>query len=220
MTLAIDYRPLADVVRHEANPKDHDLPLIIDSIRRFGFLDPVVIDQRTGIMAAGHGRVEALTILEQWVKAGEIDQQGRPYEVPAGVDVDDAGGWRVPTVVGWESADDLEAEAVLVALNQTTVEGGWDDEALLALLERLAAAEVAFDGIGFDEHDLSDLRVILSDLDDLDTIADGYEHPDDEPGEAVLRLLLNREVLDAWKAHAVGYDGDSAALAALLAAAE
>ena len=56
--LRIEYVALADLKRHPRNPKDHDLGAISRSVNRFGFTAPVIIDERTGYLAAGHGRIE------------------------------------------------------------------------------------------------------------------------------------------------------------------
>lgn len=154
-TLAIEYAPLTELVAHERNPKAHDVELVARSIARFGFADPVVIDERTGKLAAGHGRLAALTRLR--------DDDADP---PEGIEVDDAGEWLVPRVVGWRSASDSEAEAALIALNRTTEVGGWDEPALLELLEDLAALDDGLDGIGYGSEDLAELRARLDELDE------------------------------------------------------
>lgn len=125
MSLQIEYVPLGALVRHEANPKAHDIDLVVASVRRFGFVDPVVIDERTGKLAAGHGR---LTALERMRDHGD--------DPPAGIRRE-KGDWLVPQVTGWASASDSELDAALVALNRTTEAGGWDDRALLDILDRL-----------------------------------------------------------------------------------
>lgn len=168
---------LLDELRgHDRNVKLHDLQLVIRSLRRFGFADPVVVDQRTGLLAAGHGRTAAL-------RAMRDDGEDRPEFVLS----DESGRWLVPTFVGWSSKDDLEAEAAMVALNRTTEAGGWDDAGLADLLARLEEAKDRWDGIGWDADDLADLRSRLSvqiDLapdggfDDLgDTIGTTHECP-------------------------------------------
>ena len=94
--------------------------------------------------------------------------------------------------------------------------GGWHDAALVDLLARLDAVDGGFDGVGFDSHDLDDLRALLEGVDDLDDIADGYD-PDDPGNLPVLRLQVERGVMDRWKVHAAGYTTDTEALSALFA---
>jgi hypothetical protein len=146
----VEYVPLGDLaaMRDPANPKAHDLGAVVSSIRRFGFTAPVVVDERTGRLAAGHGRVEALEVLH-------ADDPATP---PDGVHRDGDRGWLVPAVRGWLSRDDAEARAYLVADNQLTTAGGWDDGALAALLHDLAASGVDVrTGVGFSDDDLAAL---------------------------------------------------------------
>jgi ParB-like chromosome segregation protein Spo0J len=51
---------LDDIRPHPENPKTHSIPLIQDSLRRFGFTAPLLVCERTGYLAAGHGRRAAL----------------------------------------------------------------------------------------------------------------------------------------------------------------
>lgn len=142
----LDFLPLDDVVPAARNPKGHDLDGIQRSITRFGFVSPAVIDQRTGRMVAGHGRVLALRAMRD---AGQSP--------PAGVQLD-ADAWMVPMLVGWSSRSDAEAEAFLVADNEWTVRGGWDDAGLGQMLADIAEADPDLMAVtGFTEDDLSKL---------------------------------------------------------------
>lgn len=151
--------PLDEFTPHPENPKAHDLDAIITSIRRFGFADPVVVDQRTGLTVSGHGRIEALQVMRD---------RGDP--APDGVE-----GWKVPTYTGWASADDDDARGMIVALNRLTETGGWDDQALAGLLDQLATVDNGLDGIGYVGDDLGELR------DRLDALMppDPTDDPDD-----------------------------------------
>jgi hypothetical protein len=97
----------------QRNPKKHALPALRDSIGRFGYVEPIVLDERTGRLVAGHGRAKALSLMKA--------KGGKP---PAGVAEKD-GEWLVPVLRGWASRSDQEAEAYLLASNQLTVAGGW-----------------------------------------------------------------------------------------------
>lgn len=142
---AVKRVPLDELLEsgHPGNPKAHDIPTVMASIRRFGFADPVIRDERTGRIAAGHGRTLALAEIR--------DAGGDP---PEGI----TGKWEVPVYVGWASKDDTEAEAALVALNRTTELGGWDDQALADLLGQLSEVEAGWDGVGYGQDDLDALR--------------------------------------------------------------
>lgn len=140
MVKRIELMSLEALQAHPLNPKDHDLGAIQESVQRFGFVDAVIIDERTGRLVSGHGRVETLRAM----RAGGQ----RP---PEGLDAE----WRVPVQRGWASKDDGEASAYLVAANRTVELGGWDDAKLTTLLAELAkTGEGALVGVGFDTDDV------------------------------------------------------------------
>lgn len=151
---AIRRVPLDQLSPAASNVKGHDVELVVASIARFGFADPLVVDQRTGELLAGHGRLQAVTRLRELVEAGTTDPRtGEPYTRPDGIN----DGWEVPVYVGWSSTDDTEADAARIALNRTTEVGGWDDGALLALLDDLVDTS-SLDGVGFAEEEIEALR--------------------------------------------------------------
>lgn len=161
-TEAVGHRPLDEIQPHPGNPKQHDIGLIVGSLRRFGFLDPVVIDQRTDLLVSGHGRCEALRSMRE---NGE--------EPPTGVAGED---WRVPVYEGWSSRDDDEAAAALVALNRSTEAGGWDDAALRTILDRLSDIG-RLDGVGYSDREIERLR-------------DRLDHVDPPPAQQTFSLEL------------------------------
>ena len=137
----IELVALTNLKPNPINPKNHNEDLLDKSLSTFGYIDPIVIDERTGMMISGHGRKETLDLMR---KDGK--------EPPAGVTVKN-GEWMVPVVKGWASKDDTEANAALVALNRTTEQGGWDRENLLPILQELSEANI-LDLVGFAESDL------------------------------------------------------------------
>lgn len=149
MTRTIEYLHLSTLTADPANPRTHALDTITDSITRFGYLEPIVRDERTGFIVSGHGRTEAL-----------LASQAAGEQPPEGVQADGA-DWLVPVVTGWASRDDAEARGALIALNRTGQLGGWDDTALLDLLNQLSTTDPGFTGIGFDVNDLDDLTARL-----------------------------------------------------------
>lgn len=149
----VEYRPLADLRANPRNPKAHADDTISESVKRFGYIEPIVLDGRTDYIVSGHGRTEALRRAEA---AG-----GEP---PEGVMIDrQSGAWLAPVVVGWESGDDLEAAAALIALNRTTELGGWIDETLLQSLDLLSQVEGGLAGVGYTEADIEVLRALTED---------------------------------------------------------
>lgn len=167
-----EYIPLDHLQADEANPKDHDLAVIDASIGRFGMIDQIVRDDRTGKIISGHGRHATL-----------ISMRNRGETPPEGVRVDAGGHWLVPVIVGWASRTDSEARAALIALNRTTELGGWVDDELLSLLDGLSAeGEHGLDGVGFDDESIEALRVRLDAeaLVDKFTQRQGDYEPDDD----------------------------------------
>src|SRR5699024_5971856 len=97
----ITYQPLDQLQPHPANPKDHDVGAVIASIHRFGIAGPIIVDQRTGYLLAGHGRVKALKAIR--------DDGGTPPEgVTVADDPDNAGEWVVPVMDSWASRTDYD----------------------------------------------------------------------------------------------------------------
>ncbi len=64
----IIFSKLDSIICDERNSKDHDVGEISKSVSRFGFVEPLIIDERTGKLVAGHGRLKTLRALEQNLK--------------------------------------------------------------------------------------------------------------------------------------------------------
>ncbi len=107
------------------------LKQIAESIRTFGFTNPVLIDQANNILA-GHGRVEAAKLLGL-------------SEVPC---------------VRIEHMSEAEKRAYVIADNKLALNAGWDEELLAIELQGLLATEdIGFDigVIGFDVAEIDSL---------------------------------------------------------------
>ena len=141
----IEHLALSQLESWPHNPKQHATSAIIESIERFGFVTPLVVDENTGRLIAGHGRLEALI---------KIKAAGHPP--PARVSIKD-GDWLVPVLRGIGFSNEKEAEAYLVADNQTTIRGGWDEGALQALLVNHLDS---LPGIGFMPSEIEALRML------------------------------------------------------------
>ena len=111
-------------MRDPTNVKGHAEGVISESIGRFGYVEPVVADERTGKLVSGHGRIESL---HSDRLAGDVID-GAPAVPPDGVQVADNGDWLVPVVRGWASRDDDEARAFMVTANRAPELGGWTDD--------------------------------------------------------------------------------------------
>jgi len=115
--MKLAYVPLSEVETYPRNPKDHDDDLIRASVLRFGFNDPMAINETTGKLLEGHGRLEALR---------ELKDAGKPAPKLIRVRKKDE-EWLVPMVRGIAFDTDAEAEAYMVAHNRASESGGWVD---------------------------------------------------------------------------------------------
>lgn len=145
----VEYMPIAAIEPAPRNPKAHAVEAIAKSVDRFGLAELPLIDERTGRLVAGHGRLDDLIARRR---------DGEPP--PAGVRVGPGGDgdWLVPVIRGWASTSDEDAEAYLVASNRLSDLGGWDDEGLHDLLSDLAEQDAALLAVtGYTEDDMAGL---------------------------------------------------------------
>ncbi|MFD0352989.1 ParB N-terminal domain-containing protein [Streptomyces sp. NPDC127110] len=170
----ITYIPLTDLPPDPVNPKKHEVERLIASIQDHGFIETPVLDERTGLPIAGHGRRKAL-----------IEMQTRGEPVPAGLLVDDDGGWLVPVTRGWSSTDDRQARAVLILLNRLSAAGGWEAGLLSEILEDLVTSDTElFDSLGFADDEMEELLRQV-DPEQLPQGPDGTDSPEhqERPGD-------------------------------------
>lgn len=155
---SIEYVSLDEIRPADRNPKRHDHDTLRASFRRFGFVEPIVRDDRTGKLVAGHGRCDELRM------ARSRDADNPPPGVRLGIDR----SWLVPVLVGWRSTNDDEAQAYVIASNRTVEGGGWDDSILADVLTEWDDPEM-FAGIGYTLDDaLAMLSKSLGQMDDDD----------------------------------------------------
>lgn len=123
--LSIEYHDFSEVVKWPRNPKDHDSPTIQRSIVRFGFTSPVIVDEKSGKLVAGHGRLESLRRLKK---------NKRPC--PKGIR-EDGEKWLVPVVKGVSFDSTEEAEAYLLIDNRLVEIGGWQEDILAEIFSSM-----------------------------------------------------------------------------------
>lgn len=140
----IEYINLSTLVGAQRNPKDHDMTALSDSMYKFGFTSPLLMNEKTNRIVSGNGRRDVLMMLKS---------MGKPP--PFGIKVDENNNWLVPVVRGLNFGDD-DDEAYLIADNRITELGGWDEGLLAEMLSDLAALE-KLSGTGFDEEDVDKL---------------------------------------------------------------
>lgn len=169
------YMRLDEMHEADLNAKGHDGPRIRGSIGQFGFIDQAILDERTGKMVAGHGRLAQLR-----------DMHADGQNAPDGIIVDADGMYRWPVTRGWSSRSDTEAHVVGVTLNRLTEAGGWDD--LHTLTEILSS------GYDLDPKLLEVSGYTLQELDTLRALTGDQGDDDDEDDESI----LNRTDRAAW----------------------
>ena len=137
--IRVEYLDFEEVEKWPRNPKDHDLHEIRKSFTRFGFIKPVLIDEGTGKLVAGHGRLDTLRLLK--------DHQA---PAPRGVRIEED-RWLVPVLRGVKFTDPAEAEAYLLADNRIGQLGGWKKDVLDIMIEEMADVDGLLEGTGFEE---------------------------------------------------------------------
>lgn len=188
--LTIGYLYVDELVSADRNAKGHDLDLVDASMDRYGYGEPILLDERTGKILSGHGRRDVLLQRQQ---DGKI--------APRGVKVDDAGRFLVPVARGYSSANDDEALGAGITFNQATVAGGWNWQLLLPDLERLEALDqslAGLDALGFTQSDIVDLRAMLGSLDDLETQQRAVGEPGERDFWPVIRLRVSPDTKKRW----------------------
>lgn len=175
----IEHLPLSAIPRAARNPKAHSLQPIRASIEKFGCTVAGVLDERTGRLVAGHGRLASLTAMQ--------DDGVHP---PEGVTAD-GDDWLVPIVRGWSSRSDAEAEAYLVADNRLSEVGGWDDRVLVEVLDEIADDNPDLLVLaGYSQTDLDDMIAALGEPPTLDDLEKEYGDPDDSDLWPMLRFKV------------------------------
>jgi ParB-like chromosome segregation protein Spo0J len=156
----------AALTPRSGNPRTHSekqLRQIADSIRTFGFTNPILVDHDNGIVA-GHGRVEA-------AKRLKLES--------------------VPTI-RLEDMTEAEIRAYVIADNRLAENAGWDRELLAIELQHLYELDLDFD-VTTTGFEMPEIDVLFGELQagesDSDKPDPGDEVPDvDESVPAVTRL--------------------------------
>lgn len=123
--------PVADLVPYARNARTHSdaqVAAIAGSIREFGFKNPVLVDDRNGIIA-GHGRVLAAQKL----------------------------GFMTVPVIELTHLTEAQKRAYILADNRLAEQAGWDRELLALEVADLSELNVDLSVVGFDGAELDAL---------------------------------------------------------------
>lgn len=130
--------PLSQVKQLPRNAKAHDVDAIQESMEEFGFMQRIVINDRTGHLLSGHGRIDTLN---------KLHTEG--HEPPVGIE-DGTNGWLVP--VDFVDVPEEREEAAAMALNKVQEIGGWEDETYRDVVKALTESnQLAGTGISAEE---------------------------------------------------------------------
>lgn len=130
---------------YENNARTHStdqLEMIGNSIKEFGFINPVIIDENNMILV-GHGRVMA---------ADQIGIKQVPFRRVTNLTED-------------------QKKAYIIADNKLSDLGGWDDELLLAELESIELDMSKF-GFDIEIDDIEDTDIVEDDPPEVDADAE------------------------------------------------
>ena len=128
---------VADLRPHERNPRTHSkkqVEQIAESIKRFGFTNPVLVD-RDGQVIAGHGRIEAAKLL----------------------------GMATVPVLRLEHMTEAEKRAYVIADNRLAELAGWDNDLLALELVAVAELDSEFD-LALTGFDVAEIEALLNGL--------------------------------------------------------
>jgi len=157
-SLEVKYRRTAELVPYAGNARthpEHQIEQLCVNIQRFGFYNPVLIDEH-GTIIAGHGRVMAANRLGM-------------VELPT------------ITLVGLK---ENERRALVLADNKISLNASWDFEKVREELSALALDDFSLELTGFNDSEISALLESSGDLFPIDvkshyvaTVPDSEQQP-------------------------------------------
>jgi len=129
--LSIAYRSVKELIPYVRNSRTHSDEQVIQiasSIKEFGFTNPILVDDQSGIIA-GHGRLLAAKKLN----------------------ISD-----VPTIT-LSNLSEAQKKAYVIADNKLALNAGWDIAMLQIEIEELKELDFNLDLLGFNEKELEDI---------------------------------------------------------------
>jgi ParB-like chromosome segregation protein Spo0J len=156
MSLQIEYKHVGELDPYKNNSRTHSddqIGQLMDSIVKFGFTNPILVDEE-GQIIAGHGR----------------------FIAALGLDIDE-----VPTIT-LTGLSEAEKAAYVIADNKLALNAGWDYDLLTSEIEFLKDEGFDLDLLGFSEKELVDILgdsnpAIIDDFKEVDEAAMAHECP-------------------------------------------
>lgn len=131
MALKIEYLPVGKLLRYAKNSRTHSdeqVEQLVNSIREFGFTNPVLINEKNELIA-GHGRLAAAEILEM-------------DKVPA---------------IRLSNLSEKQKKAYRIADNKLALNAGWDMQLLAEEVKELMDDDFDIDLLGFNDAELDEM---------------------------------------------------------------
>ncbi|ENE4021961.1 TPA: ParB/Srx family N-terminal domain-containing protein [Escherichia coli] len=131
MALKIEYLPVGKLLRYAKNSRTHSdeqVEQLVNSIREFGFTNPVLIDEKNELIA-GHGRLAAAEILEM-------------DKIPA---------------IRLSNLSEKQKKAYRIADNKLALNAGWDMQLLAEEVKELMDDDFDIDLLGFNDAELDEM---------------------------------------------------------------
>jgi DNA modification methylase len=157
-TLNVEHRPLAEIKPYEKNPRVNDAAVdaVAESIRQFGFRQPIVIDEAC-VIVCGHTR---------WKAAQKLGLEQVPVHVARDLTPEQIRAYRI-------------------ADNKTAELAEWNLELLPLELAELQGAGIDWSLLGFDQDELAKLLDpgVKQGLTDPDEIPEPPDEPVTRPGD-------------------------------------
>lgn len=164
MARRIELWPVERLVPYERNARTHSpeqVAQLAASIAEFGFLNPILVDSKAGIIA-GHGRLAAAK---------------------------DMGLAEVPVVV-LDHLSEAQKRAYVLADNKLALNAGWDESLLRLELTDLGELDFDLSLIGFSEDELAELLPEIEELApegaDEESVPEAPAEPVTKPGDVWL----------------------------------
>jgi ParB-like chromosome segregation protein Spo0J len=129
--LKVTYCDPSDIIPYAMNSRTHSdeqINQVAASIKEFGFTNPILVDE-FNVIIAGHGRLFAAKKL---------------------------GLNQVPTIT-LKGLTEAQRKAYVIADNKLALNAGWDDDTLIAELNRLSELDFNLELTGFDANELARL---------------------------------------------------------------
>ena len=153
--LRVEYREIASLKPCARNARTHSkkqIRQIAESIKEFGFTNPILIDAE-GEIIAGHGRVKAAALLG--------------YE-------------KVPTIL-LDHMTEAQRRAYVIADNRLAENAGWDEELLAVELQYLSALDIDFD-VTITGFEVAEVDFLIESLEATDDDPEADALPEEAPG--------------------------------------